>query len=94
MVTLLTTLGLPPASKWQPYPGAGGDVAGSSLSERRTQRVEARSTGESVFFDGAPDRRRHCGELLVGQIRLAHPVRRSRAYARDRVQAVRAIRSV
>jgi hypothetical protein len=38
------------------------------LGERRAQRVEAWGAGKPVFFDGAADRCRDCGVLVVGEI--------------------------
>ena len=42
------------------------------LLERRAEGVEAPGAGETVLGDQAPDGRRQCGELLVGEINDRH----------------------
>jgi hypothetical protein len=52
-----------------------GSISGRRLPACARKQVKARRVGEFVFLDGAPDRRRHCGELVVGQVNGRHRAR-------------------
>ena len=50
-----------------------GEMTGRSTARSTGRsRVEAWSAGEPVFFYGAPDCRRHCGVLRVGEVNCRH----------------------
>ena len=54
-------------------PRTGGWLCGRlEHSQRRAQRIEARSVGKSVVFDGTPDRRSYRGEFTVGEANSRH----------------------
>lgn len=57
------------------------------LGQRSAQGVEARGAGESVLLDGAPDCRRHCGELGVGEVDRRHSIFCERALPRKALPA-------
>ena len=45
---------------------------GVELCQRGAERVQTWGAGEPVFVDEAPDRRRHRGQLVVGEVNCRH----------------------